>query len=206
MAKGSQVDVGAIEQMGLGNRERLGGELPHPQPGPEPLSPTERIDGAIEELNQSLAAELLDTISRGSPAFFEQLVLDVLQKMGYGTSSAIEHTGKSGDGGIDGIITLDRLGLEKVYIQAKRWQGSVGRPEIQGFFGALASRRATKGVFITTSRFTNEAVEFASQASDSLVLVDGAHLTRLMVEFEVGVSVERTIKLCHLDSDYFEEQ
>ncbi|MBX2812258.1 MAG: restriction endonuclease [Myxococcales bacterium] len=174
------------------------------EPAPK-LAPSERIDQAVAELNASLAAELLDTIGRGSPDFFERLVLDVLQAMGYGTSSTIEHTGKSGDGGIDGIITLDRLGLEKVYIQAKRWQGPVGRPEIQGFFGALASRRATKGVFITTSRFTKEAVEFASNASDSLVLVDGEQLTRLMVEFEVGVSVERTIKLCHPDSDYFEE-
>lgn len=209
MAKSAQVDVDAIMQMGLGVRERISGEPPPsstPPPEPGQLSPTERIEGAIEELTDSLSEELLGTIGQASPTFFEQLVLDVLRAMGYGASRAsIERTGGSGDGGIDGIITLDRLGLEKVYVQAKRWQGTVGRPEIQGFFGALASRRASKGVFITTSRFTREATEFAAQASDSLVLVDGALLTRLMVEYEVGVSVERTIKLSRLDSDYFEE-
>ena len=111
----------------------------------------------------------------------------------------------TGDGGIDGIITLDRLGLEKVYVQAKRWaKGGVGRPEIQKFFGALAGRRANRGVFITTSTFTGEAKEYARQVSDSIVLVDGKELAALMIEYGVGVSVQRTIKIARLDSDYFE--
>ena len=124
----------------------------------------------------------------------------------YGASrSDLEATPLTGDGGIDGIITLDRLGLEKVYVQAKRWaKGGVGRPEIQKFFGALAGRRANRGVFITTSTFTGEAKEYARQVSDSIVLVDGKELAALMIEYGVGVSVQRTIKIARLDSDYFE--
>lgn len=145
-------------------------------------------------------------ISQSSPAFFEQLVLDLLVAMGYGASrKSLQHTGRSGDGGIDGIISLDRLGLEKVYVQAKRWQNQVSRPDVQGFFGALAGRRANKGVFITTSGFSREAREFAKQASDGLVLIDGAQLARLMIEFKVGVSIERGITIARVDTDYFED-
>ena len=178
-----------------------------PPPGGETQSPEERIDTAIRELHDSLSVELLDQIGQCPPAFFEQLVLDVLLAMGYGASRAdLEATPLSGDGGIDGIITLDRLGLEKVYVQAKRWtKGCVGRPEIQKFFGALAGRRANRGVFITTSTFTGEAREYARQVSDSIVLVDGKELAALMIEYGVGVSVQRTIKIARLDSDYFEE-
>jgi restriction system protein len=119
-------------------------------------SPDERIEAALRELRETTAAELLEYIFAATPVFFEQLVLELLHELGYGTSAAdLIHTGKSGGGGIDAIISLDRLGLEKVYIQAKRWQNSVGRPDVQAFFGALAGRRATKGVFITTS--TNSA-------------------------------------------------
>ena len=171
----------------------------------ETASPDERIDEAIEELNDSVASELLDLIGGASPSFFEHLVLDLLHTLGYGTSRAdLSKVGGSGDGGIDGIISLDRLGLEKVYVQAKRWQNNVGRPEIQGFFGALAGRRAKKGVFITTSAFTREAREYANQVSDSIVLLDGSRLARLMIEHGVGVT-HLPLKIAQVDSDYFEE-
>jgi restriction system protein len=176
------------------------------QPTPsEPGSPDERIDQAIGELNDSVASELLDLIGESSPTFFEHLVLDLLHALGYGTSRAdLQRVGGSSDGGIDGVISLDRLGLEKVYVQAKRWQNNVGRPEIQGFFGALAGRRAKKGVFITTSAFTREARDYANQVSDSIVLVDGARLARLMIEHGVGVT-HRPLKIAQVDSDYFDD-
>ena len=132
------------------------------------------------------------------------LVLDLLHKLGYGTNRDDgARVGRSGDGGIDGIISLDKLGLEKVYVQAKRWQSNVGRPDIQGFFGALAGRRATKGVFITTSSYTREAHEFAASVSDKIVLVDGDHLAELMMDHGVGVQ-HRELRVPRVDSDYFE--
>ena len=168
-------------------------------------SPDERIDQAIGELNDSVASELLDMIGQSSPTFFEHLVLDLLHALGYGTSRVdLQRVGGSSDGGIDGVISLDRLGLEKVYVQAKRWQNNVGRPEIQGFFGALAGRRAKKGVFITTSAFTREARDYSNQVSDSIVLVDGARLARLMIEHGVGVT-HRPLKIAQVDSDYFDD-
>jgi restriction system protein len=174
-------------------------------PGQDVASPTERIDRAVDEINQNVAEELLDLIGKSSPTFFENLVLDLLHRMGYGTSRAdLRRVGGTGDGGIDGIISLDRLGLEKVYVQAKRWQGVVGRPAIQGFFGALAGRRAKKGVFITTSNYTREALEFAEQVSDSIVLVDGERLAFLMIEHGLGVS-HRSLKVAQIDGDYFDE-
>lgn len=167
-------------------------------------SPDERIDGALAELREQTANELLEQISRQSPAFFEQLVLDLLHALGYGTSRGDgARVGRSGDGGIDGIISLDKLGLEKVYVQAKRWQSNVGRPDIQGFFGALAGRRATKGVFITTSSYTREAHEFAASVSDKIVLVDGEQLAKLMMDHGVGVQ-HRELRVPRVDSDYFE--
>lgn len=159
----------------------------------------------MEELNDSGASELLDLIGNASPSFFEHLVLDFLHALGYGTSRAdLSKVGGSGDGGIDGIISLDRLGLEKVYVQAKRWPNNVGRPEIQGFFGALAGRHAMKGVFITTSSFSREARDYAQQVSDSIVLPDGSRLARLMIEHGVGVT-HRPLKIAQVDSDYFED-
>jgi restriction system protein len=168
-------------------------------------SPIERIEKAVEEVHDSVGTELLELIGRSPPSFFEKLVLDLLHRMGYGTSRAdIQRVGGSGDGGIDGVISLDRLGLEKVYVQAKRWQGTVGRPVLQAFFGALAGRRAKKGVFITTSTFTREAVEFAEHVSDSMVLVDGERLAALMIEHGVGVS-HKALKIALVDNDYFDE-
>lgn len=125
-------------------------------------SPDDRLDEALSELRRSVAAELLESLGSVSPSFFETIVLDLLHRMGYGASRAdLQRVGGSGDGGIDGVISLDKLGLEKVYVQAKRWQGTVGRPEVQGFYGALAGQRANKGVFITTSGYTSQAIEFA---------------------------------------------
>jgi restriction system protein len=168
-------------------------------------APEERIDSAVKEIEEAVARELLERISQAPPVFFEDLVLRLLHALGYGTSEAdLQRTGGSGDAGIDGIISLDKLGFEKVYVQAKRWQGSVGRPEIQSFFGALAGRRAKKGVFITTSSFTPDARHYGNQVSENIVLIDGARLTSLMIEYGVGVTHHRVIRLPRVDGDYFE--
>ena len=168
-------------------------------------SPDDRLGQAIGELRSSVAAELLDTLAAVSPSFFETIVLDLLHRMGYGASRAdLQRVGGSGDGGIDGVISLDKLGLEKVYVQAKRWQGTVGRPEVQGFYGALAGQRANKGVFITTSAYTAQALDFAKSV-ERVVLVDGRRLVELMMDHEVGVSA-RTVKIPKIDSDYFDEE
>ncbi|MEO8678695.1 MAG: restriction endonuclease [Vicinamibacterales bacterium] len=168
------------------------------------VSPDDRLEQAVSELRLGVVAEVLDQLSRVSPTYFETVVLDVLHKLGYGTSRAdLTRVGRSGDGGIDGVISLDRLGLEKVYVQAKRWQSSVGRPEVQGFYGALAGQRANRGVFITTSSFSTQAVEFAGSV-ERVVLVDGRKLAELMIEFEVGVT-SRSVRIPKVDSDYFEE-
>ncbi len=175
-------------------------------PGAPDASPEERIDTAVAELRDATTRDLLERLAGVSPPFFEQLVLDVLHAVGYGSSrSDLEHIGRPGDGGIDGVISLDRLGFEKVYVQAKRWQGSVGRPDVQAFYGALAGRRARRGVMITTSTFTREAREFAESLGETLVLVDGQNLASLMLDSSVGVTPYRTIQLCRIDGDYFEE-
>jgi restriction system protein len=141
------------------------------------------------------------------PVFFEQLVLDLLRAMGYGSSEEdLQRVGAASDGGIDGIISLDRLGLEKVYVQAKRWQRPVGRPEIQALFGALAGRRARKGVFITTSNFTREARDFEGQIAESVVLIDGPRLASLMIDHGVGVVHHRVLRLPRIDGDYFDSE
>ncbi len=167
-------------------------------------SPDERLAQALHELRDSVAAELLDSLSRVSPARFEVIVLDLLHNLGYGANrNDLQQVGGSGDGGIDGVISLDKLGLEKVYVQAKRWQSTVGRPELQAFYGALAGQKAKRGVFITTSGFTAQAVGFAKSV-EGIVLVDGVKLVHLMMDHEVGVS-SRMFKVPKLDSDYFDE-
>lgn len=180
--------------------------IPAPaSPLPSVASPDDRLGQALSELRTTVATELEETLAHVSPAFFETVVLDVLHRMGYGTSrSDLQRVGGSGDGGIDGIISLDKLGLEKVYVQAKRWQQTVGRPEVQAFYGALAGQRAAKGVFITTSAFTAQALEFA-RSVERIVLVDGHRLADLMIEYEVGVTA-RTVKIPKLDRDYFDEE
>jgi restriction system protein len=175
-----------------------------PAPVSALASPDDRLGEAVAELRQAAAADLLEALASVSPSFFETIVLDVLHRMGYGASRAdLQRVGGSGDGGIDGIISLDKLGLEKVYVQAKRWQATVGRPEVQGFYGALAGQRANKGVFITTSSYTSQAIEFAKSV-ERIVLVDGPRLAELMIDHEVGISA-RTIKIPKIDSDYFDE-
>lgn len=176
-----------------------------PAPESAVASPDDRLGQALSELRRSVAAELLDTLASVSPSFFETIVLDLLHRMGYGASRAdLQRVGGSGDGGIDGVISLDKLGLEKVYVQAKRWQGAVGRPEVQAFYGALAGQRANKGVFITTSGYTSQAIEFAKSV-ERVVLVDGPRLAELMIDHEVGVSA-RTVKIPKIDSDYFDDE
>jgi restriction system protein len=172
-------------------------------------TPEERLRQAHVEIRESVRAELLGILRSVPPARFEGIVLEVLFAMGYGgTRSQLRKTAAGADGGIDGIIPLDKLGLDKVYVQAKRYaeDKAVSRPAIQGFLGALSERRATKGVFITTSRFTDEARESATRSSDSLVLIDGDMLAELMIDHGVGVSTRETFAIVQTDSDYFEER
>lgn len=170
-------------------------------------TPEEALELAHQSLRLSLAQDILSRILSCSPTFFERLVVELLVKMGYGGSrrGAGERIGQSGDGGIDGIIKEDRLGLDTIYIQAKRWQGSVGRPDIQKFVGALQGQRARKGVFITTSSYTAEAIDYASRIDTKVVLIDGQLLANLMMDFDVGVSVSASYIVKRIDSDYFEE-
>lgn len=169
-------------------------------------SPDERIDTALQEIRGSVAGELLELIGRQSPSFFERLVLDLLHKMGYGLSRhELQTVGGSGDGGIDGIISLDRLGLQKVYVQAKRWAGVVGGPIVRDFIGALTTRGADKGVLLTTSKFTPDAVATAERVrSGTIVLVDGRRLAELMIDHGVAV-VSRPLHIPRIDGDYFDE-
>jgi restriction system protein len=182
-----------------------GGEDPPATTGADEQTPEERIDTAHREMRSALAAELLDRIHDQSPEFFEQLVLDVVQGIGYGGSrdDAAERLCQSGDEGVDGVIREDRLGLDLIYVQAKRWKSVVGRPEIQKFFGALHGQRATKGVFITTSSFSKEAMDYADGVTPRVILVDGKELAQLMIEHAVGVTVARRYEVKRLDLDYF---
>ena len=173
----------------------------------ETRTPEEEIESAYQGVRQELATELLQTIKSCSPTFFERLVVDVLVKMGYGGTrkDAGQAVGRSGDGGIDGIIKEDRLGLDIVYIQAKRWDGPIGRPEIQKFAGALQGQRARKGIFITTSAFTQSAQDYVSRIDSKIVLIDGDTLAQLMIDYNIGVTTVTSYELKHMDSDYFEE-
>lgn len=169
-------------------------------------TPREVLEYAYQELRQTLAQDLLIKIKNCTPSFFEQLVVDLLVKMGYGGSikEAGQAVGKSGDEGIDGIIKEDRLGLDVIYIQAKRWNDTVGRPEIQRFIGALAGQGAKKGIFITTSSFSEKAREFAPKNDTKIVLIDGEQLTQYMIDFNLGISIVSEYQIKEIDSDYFE--
>ncbi|MBI3153434.1 MAG: restriction endonuclease [Chloroflexi bacterium] len=171
-------------------------------------TPEEAIESAYLNIKQSLTDEILQTVKKCSPSFFETLVIDVLVKMGYGGTrkDAGRAVGKSGDGGIDGIINEDRLGLDVIYIQAKKWENPVGRPEIQKFAGALQGQRAKKGIFITTSEFTKEAKEFASRIDSKIILIDGEILSQLMIDYNIGVNPIASYELKRIDSDYFVEE
>ncbi|MBN1533297.1 MAG: restriction endonuclease [Spirochaetes bacterium] len=170
-------------------------------------SPEEILEDAHETLVSSLSQELLDTIKKCSPQFFEKLVVDLLIKMGYGGSrrDAGKAIGKSGDGGIDGIINEDRLGLDTIYLQAKRWDNSVPVKEIRDFAGSLLSKKARKGIFITTSSFPKSAYEFAESIEPKIILIDGDKLCKLMIEHNVGINVKSQYEIKSIDSDYFEE-
>jgi restriction system protein len=173
---------------------------------PSDSTPEEMFSQAYQRLRGNLESELLEQVKASSPAFFERLVIDLLVGMGYGGSrqDAGRAIGRSGDGGIDGIIKEDKLGLDVIYIQPKRWEGTVGRPEIQKFAGALQGQRANKGVFITTSGFSKDAEEYAGIISSKIILIAGDQLASLMVEYNVGVSPIGSFELKRIDSDYFE--
>ena len=172
------------------------------------LTPVEEIEDAWHRHRLALEADLLEQVRACSPTFFERLVVDVLVAIGYGgnRSQAARSVGQSGDGGIDGTIDEDPLGLEVIYIQTKRWQGSVGRPEVQRFAGALQGQRARKGVMLTTSEFTREASDYVSTIDPRIVLIDGQRLAQLMVDHGVGVSVAGHYPMHRIDSDYFTEE
>jgi len=171
-------------------------------------SPRETITAAVEETNAAVAAELLVRIREQDPAFLERLVLLVLTAMGYGgAKGSAEQLGKSGDEGLDGIIRQDPLGLDRIYVQAKRYAAdrAIGRPDIQGFVGALHGAQADRGVFITTSRFSQDAQDYADKVAARVVLIDGASLAALLVEHNIGVQDHETYVLKRLDEDFFEE-
>ncbi len=170
-------------------------------------TPWERLENAYQKLREDLAVELLKTVRECSPSFFERLVIDVLVKMGYGGSrkDAGKAIGRSGDEGIDGIINEDRLGLDIIYVQAKRWQAAIGRPEIQKFAGALQGHRAKKGIFITTSNFSREALDYVAKIDSKIVLIDGDQLSQLMIDYNVGVVPITAYETKKIDNDYFIE-
>jgi restriction system protein len=200
-------------------RDATGGSPPQSSPAEQELpahlpeqeatahqTPEDQLATAYGRLRKALEFELLEQVKSSSPTFFERLVIDLLVRMGYGGSrqDAGRAIGKSGDGGIDGIIKEDRLGLDVIYVQAKRWEGVVGRPEIQKFAGALQGQRANKGIFITTSMYTREATEYVNLISTKIILMGGEELARLMVDHDVGVSTVGMYEMKKIDVDYFE--
>jgi restriction system protein len=168
-------------------------------------TPEERAEAAYRELRAALASALLDRVREQTPDFFEQTVLDVLQAIDYGgpREDAAERLGRSGDGGVDGVIREDKLGLDLIYVQAKRWANTVRRPDIQQFVGALNEKRASKGVFITTSTFSREAVEYADTVNPRVILVDGKQFSELMLDHDVGVTIATRYDIKRIDRDYF---
>ncbi|MFC2015579.1 restriction endonuclease [Chloroflexota bacterium] len=205
----SQIDTAYLRQFS----EFLDFQKPKPKDmqGAEPdggSTPEEEIETVYLSLREGLADDVLDAVRGSSPTFFERLVIDLLVRMGYGGTrkEAGQAVGRSGDGGIDGIINEDRLGLDVVYMQAKRWEHTVGRPEIQKFAGALQGQRARKGVFITTSEFSKAARDYVSKIDSKIVLIDGDTLAELMIDFDIGVTGVATYELKRVDSDYFVEE
>ena len=171
-------------------------------------TPDELIEIGYKQVKNELSLQILNQIKDCSPYFFEKLVLDLLIKMGYGGSEMAngEVTPKGSDEGIDGIIKEDKLGLDKIYIQAKKWENCVGRPEIQKFVGALQGKRAQKGIFITMSTFSKEALEYAENLDVAVILIDGKKLANYMIENELGVSLKQNYKIFNVDTDYFIEE
>ncbi|HUT96718.1 MAG TPA: restriction endonuclease [Dehalococcoidales bacterium] len=172
-------------------------------------TPKEELENAYQKITNELAKDLLQELKTVSPTQFEHIVIDLLVKMGYGGSykDAAKAIGGVGDGGVDGVISEDRLGLSTIYVQAKRWQNkNVGHPEIRDFSGALDLKHAEKGVFITTSGFNKDACEGAGRSSKRIILIDGSQLAKLMIEYNVGVTSEDTLKVQRIDKDYFIEE
>lgn len=176
--------------------------------GNEESTPEELMEIGSLKLQTELASELLDRIKKCSPTFFEKLVVELLVKMGYGGSrmDAGKAIGRTGDEGIDGIIKEDKLGLDIVYIQAKKWENQVGRPEVQKFAGALQGQRARKGIFIITSTFSDTAIEYVSKIDNKIILINGEHLAELMIENDVGVSKIAEYNIKKINTDYFSEE
>jgi len=171
-------------------------------------TPEEILQKSYQSIRRDLASEILERIKSNSPSFFEKLVVELMVSMGYGGSrlDAGKSVGQSGDEGIDGIIKEDRLGLDVIYLQAKRWEGTVGRPEIQKFVGALHGKRAKKGVFITTGKFSDEALDYVKIIDPKVVLIDGRNLADYMIDFNLGTSAAVTYEIKRIDSDYFAEE
>jgi len=171
-------------------------------------TPEELLETGYESIRKSLEQEILSKLKSIHPSFFEKIVIQLLVRMGYGGSiqDAGKAIGRSGDEGIDGVIKEDKLGLDTIYIQAKRWEGVVGRPELHKFVGALAGQGAKKGIFITTSSFTKEAKDYIPRNETKIVLIDGSTLAQYMIDYNLGVSVQNTYEIKKMDSDYFEEE
>lgn len=173
----------------------------------EEIDPEEKINIGYKEIKNSIVSELKEKLQSMNPYQFEKLVIDLVRALGYGgPADAIEHTGGSGDFGIDGVIHLDRLGLDKIYLQAKRYKedSKINSRQIQEFFGALKGRNAAKGIFLTTSSYQASAVEYATKVSDTLILLDGNKIAELMIESGVGISIKKKIIIPSIDNDYFE--
>ena len=206
----ARIDIGFLEEFPGFQEFRAIRRQDNSTSSPQTIdaTPEEALEEAYLRLRSGWESDLLQRVKSASPDFFERLVVKLLVNMGYGGSfrDAGQAVGKSGDGGIDGIIKEDRLGLDVIYIQAKRWEGCVGRPELQKFAGALQGQRARKGVFITTSTFSKEAREFVDKIDSKIILLDGASLASLMVDFSVGVSPVRSYPLLKVDPDYFTEE
>jgi restriction system protein len=186
---------------------KTSGVVEPPEGASETETPEEVLEKASQRLRDDLASELLERVKASSARFFEHLVVNLLVKMGYGGTleQAGRAIGKSGDEGIDGIINEDRLGLDTIHIQAKKWDGSVGRPEVQKFVGALQGKRARKGVFITTGTFTSDAADYVSRIEVKVVLIDGRQLTSLMIEHNLGVATRASYEVKRVDEDFFAE-
>ncbi|MCK5059662.1 MAG: restriction endonuclease [Candidatus Pacebacteria bacterium] len=203
------IDTHFLDQFSSFREFQYGNEYQEAQ-GKEDVSentPEESLESSYQKILKDLEADLLTNLKNCSPAFFEQMVVDLLIGMGYGGSrkDAGQALGKTGDEGIDGIIKEDKLGLDLVYLQAKRWKGTVGRPEVQSFVGALNGKLAKKGIFITTSSFTQETLDYVKKLDCKVILVDGSELVGLMIEHNIGVSILATYQIKKVDSDYFFE-
>jgi restriction system protein len=205
-----KIDVKILKQYAEFNEfrsPRNGKPEAHDEVPAQNETPEETLQKSYQSIRNDLATELLNRVKSNSPRFFEILVVDLMLALGYGgsRSDAGKLIGKTGDEGIDGIINEDRLGLDVIYLQAKRWEGTVGRPEVQKFVGALHGKRAKKGVFITTGKFSSDAIEYVENIDPKVVLIDGRTLTDLMIDYNLGTSTSVTYEIKKVDSDYFEE-